>query len=65
MLECKEVSRLFQLFYEVYQNTSLIATANKGFGDWGSALGDPMVTAAVMARLIHRCEMFNRASLSG
>jgi hypothetical protein len=28
-------------------------------------LGDPMVTAAVMARLIHRCEMFNRASLSG
>jgi DNA replication protein DnaC len=34
-------------------------TANKGFEDWGSALGDPVVTAAVMDRLIHRCEMFN------
>jgi len=58
-LDRQEVSKLFQLLYEVYQTTSLIVTANKGFEDWGSALGDPVVTAAVMDRLIHRCEMFN------
>ncbi len=59
VLERQEVSRLYQLLYETYQDTSLIVTANKGFEDWGSALGDRVVTAAVMDRLIHRCEMFN------
>lgn len=59
VLDRQEGNRLFQLISDFYQQTSLIVTANKGFDDWSQTLGDNVVTAAVMDRLLHKCEIFN------
>lgn len=59
VLDRQEANRLFQLISDFYQQTSLIVTANKGFEDWSQTLGDNVVTAAVMDRLLHKCEIFN------
>lgn len=59
ILDRQEGNRLFQLISDFYQQTSLIVIANKGFEDWSQTLGDNVVTAAVMDRLLHKCELFN------
>lgn len=59
ILDRQDGNRLFQLICEFYQQTSLIVIANQGFEDWSQTLGDDVVTAAVMDRLLHKCELFN------
>jgi len=59
VLDRQEGNKLFQLISDFYQQTSLIVISNKGFDDWAQTLGDNVVTAAVMDRLMHKCEMFN------
>jgi DNA replication protein DnaC len=59
VLDRQEGNRLFQLISDFYQQTSLIVISNKGFDDWAQTLGDNVVTAAVMDRLLHKCEIFN------
>ena len=59
MLDRQKSNRLFQLICDFYQQTSLIVISNKGFADWAQTLGDNVVTAAVMDRLLHKCEIFN------
>ena len=59
VLDRQEGNRFFQLISDFYQQTSLIVNSNKGFDDWAKTLGDQVVTAAVMDRLLHKCEIFN------
>lgn len=59
VLDRQEGNRLFKLLSDFYQQTSLIVISNKGFDDWAQTLGDHVVTAAVMDRLLHKCEIFN------
>ena len=59
VLDRQEGNKLFQLISDFYQQTSLIVISNKGFDDWAQTLGDNVVTAAVMDRLMHKCEIFN------
>lgn len=59
VLDRQEGNKLFQLISDFYQQTSLIVISNKGFDDWAQTLGDQVVTAAVMDRLLHKCELFN------
>lgn len=59
ILDRLEANRLFQLICDFYQQASLIVIANKGFEDWSQTLGDNVVTAAIMDRLLHKCEIFN------
>lgn len=59
VLDRQEGNKLFQLISDFYQQTSLIVISNKGFDDWAQTLGDNVVTAAVMDRLLHKCEVFN------
>ncbi|MDI9475010.1 MAG: ATP-binding protein, partial [Bacillota bacterium] len=39
--------------------TSIIITSNKGFDEWPEFMGDPVITTAVLDRLVHRSELFN------
>ena len=55
----QEANLLFQLVTRLYQQTSVILTSNKGFEEWGEFLGDPVITTAILDRLMHRCELFN------
>ena len=34
-------------------------TSNKGFEDWGGVLGDEVMAAALIDRLVHRCHIVN------
>lgn len=55
----QEANLLFSLINRLYQQTSVILTSNKGFEEWGEFLGDPVITAAMLDRLMHKCELFN------
>lgn len=55
----QEANLFFQLVSNLYQNTSVIVTSNKGFDEWAEFLGDPVITTAILDRLVHNCELFN------
>ncbi|SDF14616.1 IS21-like element helper ATPase IstB [Sporolituus thermophilus] len=45
---------LFQVIAARYERASLIITSNLEFSQWTAIFGDPMLTAAVVDRLIHK-----------
>lgn len=56
----KEESNLFfQLITMLYEQTSLIITSNKGFEDWAELMEDPVITTAILDRIVHHSEIFN------
>jgi DNA replication protein DnaC len=44
---------LFQVISMCYENKSLVITSNLQFGQWNHVFGDPILTEAVIDRLIH------------
>ena len=38
---------------------STVLTSNKGFEDWGQVLGDDVMAAALIDRLVHHCHIVN------
>lgn len=54
----QEANYLFEFVNELYLQTSIILTSNKSFEEWGDFLGDSTITAAILDRLAHRCEIF-------
>jgi len=54
-----EANLLFGVINHLYQQTSVILTSNKGLEEWGEFMGDPVITAAMLDRLMHKCEIFN------
>jgi IstB-like ATP binding protein len=41
----------------VYERGSIAVTSNRGFEQWGEILGDAMVAAALIDRLVHHATM--------
>jgi hypothetical protein len=48
---------LFALIARRYERGSIIVTSNRGFEAWGEILGDAMVAAALIDRLVHHATM--------
>nr|WP_280956804.1 ATP-binding protein [Acidimicrobium ferrooxidans] len=42
-----------------YETGSIICTSNKGFGEWGSLVGDPVLATAILDRLLHHATVLN------
>jgi DNA replication protein DnaC len=55
----QEANLFFQVISQLYEQTSIIITSNKGFEDWVEMLGDPIITTAILDRLTYRCEVLN------
>ena len=55
----QEANALFNLINQLYQQTSIILTSNKGVAEWGEFMGDPVIIAAMLDRLMHKCEVFD------
>ena len=49
----------FQLINRRYERASTVLTSNKGFEDWGRILGDEVMAAALLNRLLPRCHIVN------
>lgn len=50
---------LFQLLNRRYEHASTVLTSNKGFEEWGEILGDEVMAAALIDRLLHHCHLVN------
>ena len=50
---------LFQLIDARHERASTVLTSNKGFEEWGSVLGDEVMAAALIDRLLHHCHIVN------
>lgn len=49
----------FQLINRRYEHASTVLTSNKGFEEWGEILGDDVMAAALIDRLLHHCHIVN------
>jgi DNA replication protein DnaC len=49
----------FQLINQRYEHASTVLTSNKGFEEWGAILGDEVMAAALIDRLMHHCHVVN------
>lgn len=60
----QEANMFFQVISSLYQKTSIIVTSNKGFEEWAEFIGDPVITTAILDRLVHNSEIFNMSGES-
>lgn len=49
----------FQLMNRRYEHASTVLTSNKGFEEWGTILGDEVMAAALIDRVLHHCHLVN------
>ena len=49
----------FQLINARHERASTVLTSNKGFEEWGHVLGDEVMAAALIDRLLHHCHIVN------
>jgi DNA replication protein DnaC len=42
-----------------YERASTVLTSNKGFEEWGDILGDEVMAAALIDRVLHHCHLVN------
>jgi len=49
----------FQLMNRRYERASTVMTSNKGFEEWGAVLGDEVMAAALIDRVVHHCHLVN------
>ena len=58
-IEKKEANLFFNIVSEMYEKTSVLITSNKGFQDWAEMMGDPIMTTALLDRLLHHSNIYN------
>ena len=51
--EANAAHLFFQLVARRYERGSLLLTSNRSVGEWDSVFGDPVVTTAILDRLLH------------
>ena len=55
----EESNLFFQFVSSRYEKRSTIYTSNRSFSEWGEVLGDSVMAAAVLDRILHHCTVIN------
>lgn len=50
---------VLQLLNRRYERAPTVLTSNKGFEEWGTVLGDEVMAAALIDRVLHHCHLVN------
>jgi len=56
-LDKEEANLFFHFINEIYETTSIVLTSNKSPHDWSQLIGDEIVTAAILDRIVHKSEI--------
>ncbi len=55
----EQANSFFNLVSEMYEKTSIIFTTNKEIGQWAEVMGDPVLTTALLDRILHHSKCFS------
>lgn len=56
-LDKKEANLFFHFINDIYEETSIIITSNKGPQQWGELIGDEIIAAAILDRIVQKSEI--------
>lgn len=54
-----QANKFFTLVSDVYERASIIVTTNKEIPDWVEVMGDPVLTTAILDRILHHAKCFS------
>jgi DNA replication protein DnaC len=54
-----QANRFFTFISDTYETSSLIFTTNKEIMDWAEMMGDPVLTTALLDRILHHASCFS------
>jgi len=57
-IEKREANLFFNLISELYEKVPFVVTSNKSFDAWAEMMGDPVMTTALLDRLLHHAKVF-------
>jgi DNA replication protein DnaC len=55
----EQANRFFCFVSDAYERRSIIFTTNKAIPEWAEMMGDPVLTAAMMDRILHHARCFS------
>lgn len=54
-----QANRFFTFISDAYESASMVFTTNKEITDWAEMMGDPVLTTALLDRILHRAKCFS------
>jgi len=54
-----QANKFFTLISDLYERASVIITTNKEIPEWAEMMGDPVLTTAILDRLLHHARCFS------
>lgn len=58
-MDTNQANLFFQLISRRYERKSTILTTNKNLSKWVEIFTDPVITNAILDRLLHHCNLIN------
>lgn len=55
----QEANLFFHFVNDVYETTSIVLTSNKAPQEWGQLIGDEIIAAAILDRIVQKSEIIN------
>jgi len=55
----EQANAFFTLISDLYEKASVVITTNKDIGQWAEVMGDPVLTTALLDRLLHHARCFS------
>ena len=55
----EQANRFFTFISDTYETNSIIFTTNKEITEWAEMMGDPVLTTAMLDRILHHAKCFS------